>query len=57
MNLKNERIKKLWEKGLRDPLKISRKLGLVDQQRVIEGLNTLAQQGDINGWQIKMESK
>jgi hypothetical protein len=38
MNLKNERIKKLWNGGLTDPARIARKLGLASTDRVLQGL-------------------
>lgn len=38
MNLKNARIEKLWHAGVKDPVKIAKKLGLKDETRVIEGL-------------------
>lgn len=41
MNHKNKRIEKLWMSGQRDPLKIARKLGLPNEQRVLEGLRAL----------------
>lgn len=41
MNIKNARIQKLWDQGIRDPQIIARKLGLLDTSRVIEGLKFL----------------
>ena len=48
MNHKNERIKKLWLKGVRDPHKIAKKLGLVGVDRVLEGLTWLEDRGEID---------
>ncbi len=53
MNHKNERIKKLWEAGIRDPARIAKKLGLPSTDRVKEGLDQLAQRGEITGWPPK----
>ena len=41
MNIKNARIQKLWDSGIRDTKVIAKKLGLVDDKRVIEGLKFL----------------
>ena len=41
MNIKNARIQKLWDKGIRDPQVIAKKLGLLNVDRVIEGLKFL----------------
>lgn len=41
MNKKNARIEKLWRQGIRDPKIIAKKLGLLDDARVIQGLKTL----------------
>ncbi len=47
MNAKNERIKKLWERGIRDPKVIAKKLGYSGNaitagiERVKEGLKSL----------------
>ncbi len=38
MNHKDERIKKLWDRGVTNPLLIARKMGLPTADRVIEGL-------------------
>lgn len=38
MNSKNARIEKLWNKGIKDPKTIAKKLGLKDETRIIEGL-------------------
>lgn len=48
MNHKNERIKKLWERGVRDPHKIAKKLGFVGVDRVLEGLTWLEDRGEID---------
>jgi hypothetical protein len=48
MNRKNERIKKLWERGIRDPKIIMKKLGLQDETRVLEGLAILKDRKEIN---------
>ncbi len=41
MNPKNERIFKLWNKGIRDPKIIAKKLGLLSIERVMVGLKWL----------------
>lgn len=47
MNTKDERIKKLWERGVRDPKVLARKLGFTGEatqkgiERVHEGLKRL----------------
>jgi hypothetical protein len=41
MNQKDERIKKLWSRGVTDPAQIAKKLGLQTTDRVIEGLKRL----------------
>lgn len=48
MNLKNERILKLHRKGL-TPEQIARKLGLPNTERVIAGLNWLAEEKRTDG--------
>ncbi len=47
MNIKNERIKKLWNNGLKDTKKIAKKLGLQSDERIIEGLKWLSDRGEI----------
>ena len=45
MNHKNERIKKLWARGVRDAAALSRKTGL-SLARITEGLAHLRQTGE-----------
>jgi hypothetical protein len=50
MNRKNERIRKLWNRGVRDPKKIAKKLGLASEERVLEGLAQLQAKFEITGY-------
>ena len=50
MNIKNERIKKLWLSGVKDTQKIAKKLGLPNDERVIQGLKWLQDRQEISGF-------
>lgn len=47
MNIKNERIKKLWNSDVKDTMKIAKKLGLKDDTRIKEGIEWLRSRGEI----------